>query len=291
MAYVFERSAATGQWEETARLTVAPGRSEGTFAASVALDGRRALVTARGALLPSTEQATARSAPSAGATGAAYVFEQHPRTGRWHRVARLTPHRPDPRRAFGGACALDGDRLVVTASPYFADVPGAVYLFKKEPGSDGRGWEQAARLEGFDDFSISVALEGERLLVGEGRAGDEREGAAVLFERTAAGGWAKRAHLRPRTPYREGAFGTAVSLGSGRALVTGYDEQLGLDFNIDRVVYVFERRGDGRWLQRQILDVGDVSFGTAIDHQGESALVGHVSPGRDPGAAYVIGLQ
>jgi hypothetical protein len=316
VAYVFERDAATGQWTETARLTVDPKRTEGAFAASVALDGPRALVTARGALpanasftnaasrKASARQASAERMSSSSAArtaqargGAAYVFERDPQTGRWRRTARLTPRGADPGRAFGGAVALDGRRLAVTASPYAADRTGAVYVFERRRGRSAdranARWEQAARLTGFDDFSIPVALDGDRLLVGESRAGDDRSGAATLYRRTAGGPWKRQERLRPRTPYRNGAFGTAVSLSGERALVTGYDEQLGLDFNIDRVVYVFQRLGDGpdaRWRQQHILDVGDVSFGTAVDHGGDRALVGHV-PERGPGAAYVIGLQ
>lgn len=299
VAYLFERDPATGAWNETARLTVDPERAEGTFAASVALDGRRALVTARGALPPSSALASGSGASSSSAArsrssvGAAYVFELGGRTGQWKRVARLRPRRPASQRAFGGAGALDGDYLAVTASPYFSEGAGAVYLFERRRSGDAARWVQATRLEGFDGFSIPVALHGERLLVGASRAGDDRGGAAVLFERTAGGSWQRQARLRPRTPYRDGAFGTAVALGAERALVTGYDEQLGLDFNIDRVAYAFERQGRGseaRWTQQQILDRGDVSFASAIALHGRTALVGHASE-RGSGAAYIIGLR
>lgn len=298
VAYVFERDPATGAWKETARLTVDPRRAEGTFAASVALDGRRALVTARGALPPASALGSNRSASAstrtASSAGAAYVFELDARTGQWQRMARLRPRTPVSQRAFGGAGALDGDHLAVTASPYFSEGAGAVYVFERRAGSEERArWMQAAHLEGFDDFSIPVALHGGRLLVGASRAGDDRGGAALLFERTAGGTWQRQTRLRPRTPYRDGAFGTAVALGTERALVTGYDEQLGLDFNIDRVAYAFERRGqdpEARWRQQQILDRGDVSFASAIALHGNTALVGHASA-RGPGAAYIIGLR
>jgi hypothetical protein len=295
VAYLFERDPATGTWKETARLTVDPRRAEGTFAASVDLDESRALVTARGALPAPASRKRGTSAPPPNRSGgAAYVFERDTRTGQWQRVARLRPKQPSPGRAFGGTGALDGDRLAVTASPYLSEGAGAVYVFERRDGSDATArWVQTDRLEDFDDFSIPVALEGKRLLVGASRAGDDRAGAALLFERTAAGRWQRRTRLRPRTPYRDGAFGTAVALGDERALVTGYDEQLGLDFNVDRVAYVFEQRGQGapsRWRQRQILDRGDVSFASAIALQGHTALVGHASA-RGPGAAYVIGLQ
>lgn len=283
VAYVFERDAASGIWRETARLSIDPRNADGTFAASVSLDGDRALVTAR-ADLPA-----GGGAASTGG-GAAFVFEYDARTGRWMRTSRLVPHAADPDRAFGGAGALDGDRAVVTASPYAAEHAGAVYVFERRAGEGGNGrWMQVARLEGIDDFSIPVALDGDRLLVGESRAGDDHQGAATFFERRPGGGWARTATLHPRTPYRDGAFGTTVSLSGRRALITGYDEQLGLDFNIDRVVYAFEEVG-GRWLQQQILDIGDVAFGTAIDHDDTTALVGRV-PARGSGAAYVVGLQ
>lgn len=271
-AYVFERDT-TGSWAQTAKLTVDSVEPEGPFAASVSIDGRRALVTTWGD-------------PSHGQYhGAAYIFEQTA-SGAWVQVARLTPDGPLEEGIFGGAGDLDGEYLAVAASTYFEHRPGSVYVFERE---DATGtWTQAARIGGVDDFFISLDLDTERLLVGESKAGRQDEGTASLFARNPSGRWHRTATFRPAKPYEGGAFGTAVSLHGHRALVAGYDEQLGYEFNIDRVVYVFAYDpGTNRWTQQRVVDIGKVAFGTAIDHHGSISLIGHATEDA-PGAVYVV---
>jgi hypothetical protein len=271
-AYVFERDS-TGTWRQTARLTGATGREEGLFGAGVALDGDRAVVTTSGS-------------PDARYGGAAYVFEYDAAAGRWRRAARLTASQGVRRGVMGGTVALDGDRLAVAASTYLQREPGSVYLFERDTTGT---WVETDRLGGVDDFFISLSLSGPRLLVGESRAGGDESGAAVLYRRTPDGTWEGEATLRPSTPYESGAFGSTVSLEGDWALVTGYDEQLGQDVNIDRVVYAFRRRG-GAWPQRTIIDIGEVAFGAAIDQSRGAAVISSVPDGA-PGAAYVVALR
>ena len=273
-AYVYEYDPAADAWTEEARLISTTNVEEGAFAADVAIDRNRAVVTTSG---------------SAEGTfgGAAYVFERDPSAPNWIQRARIAPDAGTLHGVFGGPVALDGDRIAVAASTYLARAPGSVYLFERDASGT---WTQVNRLGGIDDFFISVDLSGERLLVGETVAGDDDEGAASLYHRGPSGRWAQAATLRSATPYESGAFGSAVSLGGRRALVTGYDEQLGQDYNIDRVVYVFERDAeDGTWRQRQVVDIGQVDFGTAIDHDGAYAIISSV-PNERPGAAYIVQL-
>jgi hypothetical protein len=121
--------------------------------------------------------------------------------------------------------------------------------------------------------------------VGEDRARDDGSGAASVYARTDTG-WQQTATLRPSLPYESGAFGATVALHDRRALITGYDEQLGNEINIDRVVYVFRRRPEGGWRERTILDIGTVDFGAALGLDGRTALVGAVSE-DESGTAYV----
>ncbi len=275
VAYLFERDTA-GVWRETDQLTVDPSEVEGAFAASLSLDGDRALLTTQG---------DPARRPLSRPDGAAYVFEREATTGRWRAAARLHG-RPGGDGVFGADGALDGDRAVVAAAPYAKRRPGSAYVFERAP--DGT-WREAAYLGGLQSYFLAVDLEGDRLLVGAAQAGRHREGRAFVYTREeSAGRWRRTATLRPRTPYASGAFGTAVSLDRARALVTGYDEQLGHDFNIDRVVYVFARAGEA-WRQTQIIDIGEVDFATAVALSGAVAVIGHAPDGQ-PGAAYVVRL-
>lgn len=273
-AYIFERDS-LGDWNQVAHLTAEGGfEDEGSFAADVAIDGGRALVTTSGN-------------PDGQDGGAAYVYERDPDTGSWSQVARLTAQAGVTHGVLGGAGALDGDRIIVAASTYFERKPGSAYIFERD--STGT-WRETARIGGIKDFFISVDLAGERALTGEARAGDNESGTARVFRRTPSGQWIHESTLRPSTPYTSGAFGSTVSLYKDRALVTGYDEQLGQDFNIDRVVYVFKRdAADSTWSQQQIIDIGEVDFGTALDQNASFGLISTV-PDDEPGTVYVVRL-
>jgi len=269
--YIFERDPLTGEWLETTRLTAERGVKEGAFAASVALDGDRLLITASGDPIKGQYG------------GAAYIFERDP-TGSWRKTARLTGSGSVRNGIFGTSGDLYGDRAVVSASTYLKQKPGSVYVFERDPATGD--WHESTRLGGIDDFFISLDLHNDRLLVGESKGGPGTSGEATLFERDETGSWKLSATLLPKAPYKHGAFGTRVALFGDRALVVGYDEQLSFEFNIDRVVYVFQRKADGTWSQQRIIDVGEVAFGAAISLDGANALIGQASE-QKAGMAYV----
>ncbi len=172
---------------------------------------------------------------------------------------------------------------------YYRENPGSVYFFERDPKSDR--WHEAKRIGGIDDIFISVDIEGRFVLIGESKGGSHESGLATLYERDASGTWRLKQTLKPRVPYKSGAFGSVVSFDGESALIAGYDEQLGKNFNIDRVVYEFKRNPDtDEWTQRRIFDVGAVAFGYAIATGGGFALIGQVSD-EEPGAAYVVQIR
>ena len=271
-AYIFERRDTA--WVETARLTSRSTEEEGSFAAGVALDGNRAVVTTSGS-------------PDGAYGGAVYIFAYDPATDTWTQTDRMTARRGTEAGVLGGRVALSGDRVAVAASTYFDEDPGSVYLFEQ---TEAGTWRERSRVGEVDDFFISLSLHNDTLLVGESKAGDDASGEATLYARTGSGAWNRIKRLRPSTPYESGAFGSTVSLNGRWALVTGYDEQLGQDVNIDRVVYVYRRAEDGTWAQRTIIDIGEVAFGAAIDQDDDRAVISSV-PEDAPGAVYVVHLH
>lgn len=273
--YVFERRPGTNDWTQTARIEDPLKGTSGPFASSISIDADRVLATSAGDATTGTEH------------GAAWIFERDA-DGNWAPVARLSPSLGPDKGVFGVSGALDGDRAVVAASRYFADRPGRLYIFER--ASDGT-WSETDRIEGIDDFFMSVDIRGDWLLAGESRGGRSGAGQARLFRRRDDGRWRSSETLRPSSPYAHGGFGSEVSLGDDRALVSGFDEQLELDVNIDRVVYVFQLdEDDSRWSQRRIVDVGETAFGASIDLEGETAIVGQVSESR-PGQAYIVRVR
>lgn len=271
-AYVFERTL-DGNWNQTARLTGMPDRQEGQFAAGVALDRDRAVVTTSGDL-------------DGAYGGAAYVFEYDPTGQSWSRTARLTSNHALDTGIMGGDVSLDGDVLAVAASTYFARKPGSAHVFRYDDTTGA--WTPSAHLRSVDAFFIDLDLSESTLIVGEDRAGDDDSGAATLYARRDSA-WSIRATLRPSIPYESGSFGSAVSIDDGWALITGYDEQLGKEFNIDRVVYVYRQQPDRSWRERTILDVGKVDFGASLDLDDRVAIIGSV-PDDETGNAYIARL-
>ena len=275
-AYIFERDAETGNWEEVFKISHRSDVEEGSFAASVSLDGDRVLIATSGDPI--------RHAYS----GAAYIYERN-NAGLWKQTARLTGSGSRAYGVFGGSGALDGDYAVVTASMYYKEKPGSLYIFERDPQTNR--WSEVKRIGGIDDIFISVALDDKYILAGESLDGSKKSGIATLYERSDDGQWGLKQIIKPNVPYKSGAFGSTVSFDGQSALIAGYDEQLGKNFNIDRVVYEFRySQALDEWKQRRIFDVGAVDFGTAIAAGGGFAVIGQVSD-QAPGAAYVVKIR
>ncbi len=273
-AYVFDRDT-TGVWHQSARFTGMPTRQEGLFAADIALDGSRAVVSTSGN-------------PDGDYGGTVYVYDYDPTADEWTRSARFRAGRDMEAAVFGQSVALQGNHLAVAASTYFQRAPGAVYVFRRRTRTGQ--WEETALLPSIESFLIDVDLHGSSLIVGEDRAGENSSGRATFYTAPRDRTWQKVATLHPSLPYESGGFGGTVSLEDSWALVTGYDEQLDKEINIDRVVYVFRRHDSRRWRQHTILDIGQVDFGAALDQNGSMALISSV-PADEPGTVYVIQLR
>jgi hypothetical protein len=184
---------------------------------------------------------------------------------------------------FGAAVDLQGECLAVGA--YFADGPqprtGAVHLF------DGReGWTQAGRLvaadaEEFDGFGWSLALDGDRLLVGApfaSRAGFQ-SGCAYIFRRV-GGQWIEEAALGPEGLAAFDHLGWSVAWADGRALIGAPDADLAGEGA--GAVFVFERRR-GRWVEGPTLTDASLGAGAALGQSlaGDRARVVAGAPGAN----------
>jgi hypothetical protein len=169
---------------------------------------------------------------------AAYVFERQP-DGAWAEVAKLSASDGAPSACFGAAVALDGDRALIGAPD--AGLGGAAYVFERGAGG---AWTEVAKLVpssgGAGDFGDTVALSGDRALVGDSSNSDlgKFSGAAHLFERGPGGAWSEAAVLHGTELNPIEAFGREVELDGDRALVSAVWSAL---------VYVFERQPGGAW--------------------------------------------
>ena len=119
-------------------------------------------------------------------------------------LSDLASDESDSGSKFGISVALDGEVLVVGArgdDNAGGSDAGAVYVFVRDAGSGA--WSEAQKLlasdgSQYDLFGISVALEGDRALVGassDDNAGGSSAGAAYVLERQPDGSWAQVAKL------------------------------------------------------------------------------------------------
>lgn len=213
-AYVFTRDGTT--WTERAKLVASDAWWGYRYGFSVAISGDRILVGA-----PKKDH-------TASEVGGAYVYGRAGTT--WTEHAILLSNEPQRDDHFGESVAIDGGTLVVGA---MQDVlaPGT----KGSPGGEGSAhvfvetgtaWTHAALLtastpKSLDRFGVSVALEGDTLLVGADRSSGQGPGKAFVFGR-AGTVWTQLAELQPPVVSTGERFGGAVALSGPRAVVSAW---------------------------------------------------------------------
>ncbi|MEM6571554.1 MAG: FG-GAP repeat protein, partial [Planctomycetota bacterium] len=197
---VFERR--FGRWVESARLESEPG--DDPFAEF----GKE--MDARGNLI-----ATAPDGQN--------VFVYRETGAGWSRVAHIV--NPAPCGLCGDSFAeriAVGDDLVMIANPRLSltAAPGLVYVYRPSPsGTWFLDQTLTSGASSFDGFGSSLALDGDRLLVGAPRGGP---GVVIVFERDGAGRWTETERLTPAPPGGGtfvSEFGSTVLAADGAAFV------------------------------------------------------------------------
>lgn len=248
--YIFEREGTT--WTQTALLKPRSPQQRALFGAGLDLQGTTLVVGAPGL----------SGDPLSFSQGRAYVFEETG-DGVWEEKAELLADNGDPDDSFGFAISLDGARVAIGAPGESSSVggaerdpddnealdAGAAYIFHRQGGV----WSQEAYLkaevpggptldeEGAplesvgDGFGQTLALDGDRLLVGaptEDSASRELDGdqanndalnagAAYLFARRPAdGSWSQEAYFKSSAHDADDFFGSGIGL-SGELLAVG----------------------------------------------------------------------
>lgn len=192
---------------------------------------------------------------------------------------------------FGTTLAMSGDYLVAGA-PRKDGVgrnSGAAYIFRRQ----GTEWVEQAKITSPEEtpgdyFGISVAIDGNTVLVGSHRSNEPKAdgGSVFVFERNGEI-WNHTVKLTAPDGSNFAYFGFSIGIDADTAIIGATrDDEAGRDAG---AAYVFVRNQFGWALQAKLIGnntEAEDNFGYAVDVDGDFAIV--TSPkNRGIGAAYI----
>ncbi|MDX1665044.1 MAG: FG-GAP repeat protein, partial [Candidatus Promineifilaceae bacterium] len=294
-AYLFQKDhGGADQWSEVAKLTDTGGGSFDNFGDSLAVQGDDLFVGAKDADVGSSR-----------GRGTVFLFRPDQAIpGAWALADELVDPNGRENDSFGSALAVAGAWLVAGAER--ADVSGlyqndgAALLFRKDAASGD--WLFFKRLSasdaaGSDRFGASVALDGQRVLVGAPAAshnGEMLAGKAYLFERDLGGAdnWGEIRLLAADDGSAFDHFGASVAIGAATAYVGASSGDITI--GDEGAVYTFERDAGGadNWGQATKLAATDGQsgdlFGRTLALQEGTLLAGANNAAGGAGRAYAF---
>jgi uncharacterized repeat protein (TIGR01451 family) len=267
--HVFTRTNAT-TWSRQQKINPPSAANNDLFGNAVAISGNTLAIAA----LRDDET-------SATDSGAVYIFTRS--VSEWTLQQRINASDPTNNAGFGRSVALDGDTLIVGANRANSGT-GAAYVFTRS----GATWAQQQRLvaqdAALDDFfGGSVAISGDRLVVGAERADvgvspdTKRDvGAAYVFRRTGVGAWLQQTKLLPSTYVNDDNFGISVAI-SGASIVVG-QPFLGEGVGSNKGAAIVFTEDAGTWTRQATLVPADASaddyFGRSVAISGDLIVAG-----------------
>ncbi|MEM8487267.1 MAG: FlgD immunoglobulin-like domain containing protein [Bacteroidota bacterium] len=269
-AYVFDLS--NGVWTQTAKLipddgAILPGLFDnGLFGGVVAINNDVIVVGAVDARENGIK------------TGAAYVFGRN-NDGKWLQEERLIAEDGALNDKYGAAVATNGDYVMVgalDADHSNLNNPGAVYVYLREMGAGDADvtWTPIQKLipgdtqEG-DSFGWSVAMSGDRAIIGARDVDDrgENAGAAYIYELRGSE-WVEVTKIYADDAQADDSFGEIVAIHENQAIVGARD----VDVNGEEsgAAYIFTETSDVEWQQTAKLLASD---GESLDRFGNSVAI------------------
>ncbi|MCY3599641.1 MAG: choice-of-anchor B family protein [Gemmatimonadetes bacterium] len=186
---------------------------------------------------------------------------------------------------FGGALAVSGDQVLVGEAGN-GTMSGIVWVY----GLTGSGWAETGQVTVSDQvrvpdgFGRAVATQGDWLWAGAPLEADGA-GAVYLFRSDGAGGWERTARLE--APEGARAFGSAIALAEGVAIVSSpaADDGRGAVFS-----YTLGSDGSASagMALRRAEGVATEGFGAALALDGETLLVGTRESGDAPPVVFAF---
>lgn len=224
-AYIFVRNG--DSWMQQAKLVATDRDIADGFGWSVAISGDHAIVGAR------SENDDAVGGGFLNLAGSAYIFARSGDT--WTQQTKLVPIDRSAGDEFGTVVSISGEHAIVGAPKDDKYIPGVIsagnagsaYIFVHRGGT----WIEQEKLESNDidsgdEFGISVAINGDRVVVGEhfedrdalGGAAMNNAGAAYIFVRE-GDDWGLQQKLVASDRALVDVFGTSVAISGGHVIV------------------------------------------------------------------------
>ncbi len=188
--------------------------------------------------------------------------------------------------AFGSSLALSGDYAFV-GEPR-GGPSGQVHVYRRGTA----GWRAASKIASpsgspNDGFGVSVAADGQMLLVGRVGApngADSARGSVHVYRRTAAGAYESLASWNEAGLVARASYGSALLIRGDMAFVGAPRQENG-------AVFMYRRGADGSWTPAGRVPAPDLTegdlFGSALAMDGNRLVIG--APGRSTakGAVFV----
>lgn len=206
-AYIFHRSGST--WTEQAILSASDAATNDQFGQSVSIDGDYAII---GALADDF------------GTGSAYIFNRSGSS--WTQQAKLIASDAAASDLFGKSVSISGEYAIVGArlDDDNGGASGSAYIFNRS----GTSWSEQTKLTASDaaandEFGFSVAIDGDRAVVGAHTNDDDgtNSGSAYVFSRSGTS-WSEEAKITANDASANDQFGYSVSVSGFNAIVGGF---------------------------------------------------------------------
>ncbi len=258
-AYLFELSGST--WSQTHQFLASDGIDNDDFGSDVSISAGRVLIGAD------------QTNEGFNAAGSAYVYNFDGTL--WIETKLLAPDAATGNR-FGGTVSIENNRLLVGAlnGEISGNDTGSVYIFDYSTGINMWEFTQevaADDITGSSFFASSIALSGDKLIVGNFNDSDNgsQSGAAYVFELN--GTWQQTQKVVTQGAVGDD-FGYSITLDGNRALIGApLDGENGLNTG---AAYIFDYV-NGQWLAPIKLLASDLStnFGSSVDLEGDNAII------------------
>ncbi|MDD2790184.1 MAG: FG-GAP repeat protein [Sulfurimonas sp.] len=293
-AYLFKRNSDTNI-SQLVKFQANDAQAGTQFGNSVSIDGDYIVV---GAMFEDTSDDNVSRA------GSAYLFKRNSDTD-VSQVAKIQASNTEVDAYFGVSVVIDGDYIAVGAygEDTTASGAGSAYIFKRNSDTN---ISQIAKIqsddaESYDNFGISVALDGDYIAVGANGEDTTASGAgsAYIFKRNSDTNVSQIAKIQASDAASSDEFGKSLSIDGDYILVGAEYKKSATNDSEAGNAYLFKRNSDAtndvtqvKKLQAHDIHADD-TFGNAVSMSGNTIVVGALYEDpivNDEGSVYVFDM-